>query len=264
MKIGIIGMGKMGGAVFKALKNDYEIIGSRKNKEKRELFNKDENKEILIEDNIEVVKQSDIIFLSVKPQILPSVLEEITPFSENKLFISLAAGITLEQLNSKLKSPVVRVMPNIPCTIKEGVMLVCYPNNILQEHKQTVEVMVSSLGSYYEIKEEQLNLITGISGCGPAFIARLMQYFSEAVIKQGLDEKMINEITLKTFLGTAKYLQKTNVSFEELIEQVTSPKGTTLAGREILENSDVKEVIEKTIKRTAQRSEELSKEAKTF
>ena len=105
----------------------------------------------------------------------------------------------------------------------------------------------------------KLVAVTGLSGSGPAFVARLIESFTEAGVKNGLEKDVAYALSLKTFLGTAKLLEEMKLEPAELVKMVSSPNGTTVAGREVLESSDYKEIIEKTISRAKERSEELGK-----
>ena len=109
------------------------------------------------------------------------------------------------------------------------------------------------------LKEELLDAVTGLSGSGPAFVARLIEAFTQAGISQGLTTDISTELALQTFKGTAQLLQESGLTPDELVKMVSSPGGTTVAGREVLENSDVKDVLIKTVKRATSRSKELGK-----
>lgn len=265
VRIGFIGAGNMASALIKGIlsrgiSDTSGIIASDKDKTKLERI-KRELGILTAKDNIEVVQKASVIFIAVKSQDIDTVLDEIKEgVSETKIIVSIAAGIRINHIESKLgRKKIVRVMPNTPCLV--GEMAAGFtPNEQLKEEEiETIEIILSSAGKAFMLKEELLDAVTGLSGSGPAFVARLIEAFKEAGIENGLDEETAYKLTLKTFEGTAKLLAEKKMQPKELIDMVSSPKGTTLAGREILDNSDVKEIIKKTIKRATERSKELGK-----
>lgn len=263
VKIGFIGTGNMGSALIGAIYNkgfSREIIAFDPNKEKLiALENKYRIKKA--KSNLEVVDYAEIIFLAVKPPLVETVLEEIKEHThKEQLFISIAAGIKLERMEKKLPlSKIVRVMPNTPCFVSETAAGFALGKNCTKEDGKLVKRILDSAGISFELKEEQLDAVTGLSGSGPAFVAYLIQGFIEAGKKVGLPEEIATPLARQTFLGTAKLLKETDIDEESLKRMVTTPGGTTEAGRKILEDSEIKEVIIKTIKAATERSRELGK-----
>ena len=259
-KIGFIGSGNMAFALIKAInkaKLASSIIASDKNKERLD-FVKEQAKVSVTDDNKEVERKSDIIFIAVKPQVIDIVLDELK--DTNKLIISIAAGIPLKRLESKLKKArVVRVMPNTPCLVGEMAAGFAIGKRCKDNDIKIVEELLNSAGKAFYLKENLLDAVTGLSGSGPAFVARLVEAFIEAGQKQGLSKDISTELSIQTFKGTAKLLQESGMTPEELVNIVSSPGGTTVAGREILEKSDYKDIIIKTIEKAAKRSKELGK-----
>ncbi len=206
--------------------------------------------------NREVTEKSDATFLAVKPQVIDAVLGEIG--DATGLVISIAAGIPLRRLEAALPGArLVRVMPNTPCLV--GAMAAGYAlgGRVTKNDAELVSQLLSSAGEAILLDEAQLDAVTGLSGSGPAFVARLVEAFTEGGVKAGLDRETARRLTLATFAGTARLLDQTGMSSEELVTMVSSPGGTTVAGRSILENSDVKQIIAGTIERAAERSREL-------
>ncbi len=259
-KIGFIGAGNMAFALAKAIKKAKlakAMIASDIRTERLD-FIKKELKIDVTKDNKEVIKKADIIFLAVKPQVIDNILDEIK--DTNKLVISIAAGVRLKKLEGKLKkAKVVRVMPNTPCLVGEMAAGFSIGKKAKDKEIKIVEEILSSAGKAFYLKEELLDAVTGLSGSGPAFIARLIEGLIEGGVKSGLNKDIATELALQTCLGTAKLLIESGLTTEELVKMVSSPGGTTVAGREILENSDVKDVLVKTVKRATERSKELAK-----
>lgn len=260
-RIGFIGAGNMAFALIKAIKKAKlakSIIASDVNKERLD-FVKKQAKVDVTNDNNKVVRKSDIIFLAVKPQVIDNVLDGLNNVGD-KLIISIAAGVKLKKLESKLKkAKVVRVMPNTPCLVGEMAAGFSIGKNVKDKDLKIIEDILSSAGKAFYLKESMMDAVTGLSGSGPAFVAKLIEGFVEGGMKSGLNKDVATELALQTFLGTAKLLQESGMSTDELINMVSSPGGTTVAGRQVLESSDVKDVLIKTVREAAERSRELSK-----
>ena len=201
-----------------------------------------------------VLAEADIVFLCVKPQVLPQVLDGIRDrVRPDMIVVSIAAGVQLASLDLDCK--VVRVMPNTPCLVGEMAGAFCANERTTEADKEQVSELLAAAGIAVELPEAQMDAVTGLSGSGPAFVARIIQGFVEAGVANGLDEATAMQLTLKTFAGTAKMLE--TMAPDDLIEMVTSPNGTTAAGRAVLEHSDLKSIIEKTVTTAVERSREL-------
>lgn len=209
-----------------------------------------------VSDNKAVAAEADLIFLSVKPQIMPTILPELS--DSERLFVSVAAGITLSTLEAGLpEARVIRVMPNTPGLV--GAMAAGYTGGgrATSEDLALVGRLLSRAGVAVEVPEDQMNAVTGVSGSGPAYVARLIEAFSNAGERHGLSQETAHKLALATFAGTARLLEETHMTPDELVRMVSSPNGTTVAGREVLEASDVSEVIGRTVDATVARSKEL-------
>ncbi|MBD3202864.1 pyrroline-5-carboxylate reductase [Candidatus Woesearchaeota archaeon] len=256
--IGIIGTGKMGEALIESIIHlEYRIIGSDVNNKTRQMISQQYGIK-MFDDNYELAKNSDIILLAVKPQYIQPVLKEISEFSG--LVISIAAGITIRQIKESIPgSRIARVMPNTPCLVGEMAAGYSFSDDATQQDKKIVNELLNTAGVAVQLDENLIDAVTGLSGSGPAFVARLINYFILAGKNSGLSEKTARQLTVQTFLGTAKLLQKKNLSPEELITMVSSPGGTTIEGRKVLEKSDIKEVIDNTVLAAVNKSKELGK-----
>lgn len=261
MKIGFIGSGKMATALMKSvlkagLAKGKDIMSSDKSEEqlrrvKGELGVNTSNS------NKEVVRFSDVVLLCVKPQDIDAVLDEIKGDIKNKIVISIAAGVTLKRLESKIKGKVVRVMPNTPCLVGEMAAGFAPGKNVSEKDLEIVRKILNTGGIAIQVDEKDLDAITGLSGSGPAFVAYLIDAFSKAGEKEGLERDVAYKLAVQTFLGTSKLLKETGISPKELIDMVSSPNGTTIAGRGVLEKSDIKKIMEKTVSAATKRSREL-------
>jgi len=257
-RIGFIGSGKMAEAMIKALSGDAEIISSDKDKDRLNHIQREYGTAITT-NNSDVVEKSKVIVLAVKPQHIDFVLEEIKDVVTDQLIVSIAAGVTLEHLEGYLKGKrVIRVMPNTPCLVGEMAAGFAAGKNATEEDIKTVGDMLKSAGNAFPLEEKDLDVVTGLSGSGPAFLAYVADAMIEGGVSQGLNKDVATELTLQTMVGTGKLLQ-TGISPKELISMVSSPGGTTIAGRGVLEKSDLKDVIIRTIKAATERSRELGK-----
>ncbi len=265
VKIGFIGTGNIASAILKSILNNgitdnFGIICSNRNEEKLEKIKK-EYEVLTTKDNNEAVKNSSIIFITVKPQDIVQVLHEIKDSITNeKIIVSVAAGIKISKIESIIgKKKIVRLMPNAPCMV--GEMAAAFTaNSALKENEiSTLQIIFETSGRSFQVDESLMDSVTGLSGSGPAFVARLIDAFKKAGIENGLSEKISYALAIQTFIGTAKMLEKNKMSPDELVKIVSSPNGTTVAGRSILENSDVEKIISETISASVKRSRELGK-----
>ena len=261
LKGGSIGAGKMGEALIRSMlfleDMQISIIASDVSEERRELMNKLDGVEAT-ESNLKVVDESDVVFIAVKPQNIDEVLDEIK--DTGKLVVSIAAGIPLRRLEEKLtKARVIRVMPNTPCLVSEMAGGFALGARATEADAETLLNLLKNAGRVFRLDEKHLNTVTALSGSGPAFIAYVMEAMADGAVGQGLPRDVAEQLAVQTALGTGKLLRDMKLSPQELISIVSSPGGTTVAGRQILENSDVKDVIEKTIARATERARELGK-----
>lgn len=208
--------------------------------------------------NQEVIENSDLIVLAFKPQNFPdAILDVQDAIRENQIILSIMAGVRIEKLQQHLRGKIVRVMPNTACLVEKMAAGYAVSDNVDQNDLKIVEQFLNSAGIALKVNEDQLDAVTGVSGSGPAFVARLIEFYINGAMKAGLPHDIAQTLTLQTFLGTATLLEKWKIEPEKLIEMVSSPNGTTIAGREILESSEVESIIEATIQRATDRSKEL-------
>ncbi len=258
-KIGFIGAGNMAFAMVGALyeANPTSEIGIYDiNEDRVNLFKNSFSSTVQYRSISELSKKSDIVVIAVKPQIIGSVLEELKGYAN--IVVSIAAGVTLNKLSSKLPlGGVVRVMPNAPSLVGKMAAGVSFSEGVKDSQKRDVLEFLSYSGLALEVEESDMDAVTGVSGSGPAFVARIMDQFIKAGISQGLDPKTSKALTLNTFLGTAQLLIDKNMEIEELITMVSSPGGTTIAGRKVLESSDLGSIVNSTVDAAVKRSREL-------
>lgn len=265
-KIGFIGAGIMGealirGIIEKKVVDKKNIFASDIDK-KRLNFLKKELKINVANSNKDLVKLTDIVVLSVKPQVISSVIDEIKDTLTNDvLLISIAAGISLKFLENKFskKIPIVRVMPNTPCLIGEGISGISYNKNCKLAHKRIAEKFFSSVGKIAVVEEKHLNAITAISGSGPAYVFLMIEALSDAGVRIGLTRDLSQTLSVQTTLGAAKLALSTGKHPAELKDMVSSPGGTTIAALHTLEKEGFRASLINAVYSAYQRAKELSK-----
>lgn len=210
--------------------------------------------------NSEAVQVADIVFLAVKPQDLNEALLGIAPVVDVKhLVVSIAAGVTLETLESALKQGTrcVRAMPNTPAIVGAGVTALASGTWITDEDLREVAVLFESVGSVIEVPENLLDVVTGLSGSGPAYIFTVIEALTDAGVQQGLPRNKAQLLATQTVYGAAKLVLESGTHPAVLRDQVTSPGGTTMAGLAVLEAKGLRSALLEAVAAATRRSREL-------
>jgi len=264
--IGFIGGGNMAEALIKGIiqrvkvsKGQSEILVSEPREERR-IYLEQTYGVKTTESNKDIASLCSMIILAVKPQNMDSVLEEIQGIiTAEKTVVSIAAGITLPYLQSRLKTKkLVRVMPNTPALVQEAMSVMSLCECFSDKEINPIREIFMSIGKVLTLPEKYMNAVTALSGSGPAFIAFFIEAMTEAGIKSGLSKENASELAIQTLLGTAKLLE-TGMPPEKLREMVTSPGGTTAAGLKVFEEKGLKELVADTLLAAKKRAEELGK-----
>lgn len=211
-------------------------------------------------DNDEVISNCDVILLSVKPQIMKQVVETISITGTEKLVISIAAGIKEESLSKWLGGDlaIIRTMPNTPSLVRTGATGAYCNKNVSSAQKDICDKILSAIGiTCWVDKEETLDLITAVSGSGPAYYFLVMEAMENAAVELGLPKEIANNLVIQTALGAAKIASSESETPKELRARVTSPNGTTEKGIQALEDGNIRDTFANAIKAAAIRSKEL-------
>ncbi len=264
-KIGFIGGGRMACAIIKGIINSKlftpeEIIVSDKSREVLE--NLKNTFGINVDtDNSKIVKNSNIILFAVKPFVLRDVIWEIKDlFTLEHTIISIAAGVSIETIEKLAGNiPVIRIMPNTPALINEGMSAVCRGNYARLKHEKIAEDIMKSVGKVIKADEKYIDIITAISGSGPAFYYYFIDEIAKAGQKLGLDYNTCLKLSAQTALGSAEMILNSGINPEQLIADVTTPGGCTAAGNDVLRNKHVSEILYEVIEKTKQKAGELGK-----
>lgn len=211
--------------------------------------------------NFEVADSADIIILAIKPQIMVPVLQEIKDCLDmSKIIISIAAGVPLAAIEACLNKDLrlIRVMPNVAVSVREGAAAVAAGEHTLQEDIDLAMEIFNSLGKSIFLKENNLmDAITGLSGSGPAYIFMVVDALADAGVKVGLSRPDALLLASQTILGAAKMLIETNEHPGSLKDSVTSPGGTAIAGLHTLEKGGLRTTLINAVEAATQRSVEL-------
>ena len=245
MTVAIIGAGVMGESLLSGLiRGGHElsdlVVGEKRPERAVELREK-YGVEVLA--NVEAAARADTVALVVKPQDMGAVLTEIAPhLRAGQVVISLAAGITTDYIEKHIPDgiAVVRVMPNTPALVDEGMAAISAGTHCDDEHLALAEGMMSVTSRVVRVPENQQDAITAISGSGPAYLFFVVESMIEAGVHLGLPRSTATELVVQTMVGSAKLLRETGTHPTVLREQVTSPGGTTAAAIRQLEDHKVR------------------------
>lgn len=261
--LAIIGAGVMGETLLSGLiragrKVDELLVGERRPERAAEL---EERYGVTVLGNAEAAEKADTVALVVKPQDMEDLLKEIAPVVRpGKLVVSLAAGITTAFLESHLPAgvAVVRVMPNTPALVDEGMAAISRGSHCDEEHLVEAEALMDSIGKVIRVPEKQQDAVTAISGSGPAYIFFVVESMIEAGVHLGLPRATAAELVVQTVVGSAKLLRETGEHPTVLREQVTSPAGTTAAAIRQLEDHKVRAAFLVALEAARDRSRALA------
>ncbi len=206
----------------------------------------------------QLVKQADIIIIAVKPQIIKSALA--TVLLTDKTIISIAAGVTLDTLEKITgSSKIIRVMPNTPALIGQGVAAWCATAEITEIEADAVELILAAVGKVCRVDEKMMDAVTGLSGSGPAYVFDFIQALADGGVKAGLPRDIALMLAGQTVAGAAAMVIESNEHPAVLRDMVTSPGGTTAAALAVLERKAFKGIVSDAVNAAALRSAELGK-----
>lgn len=213
--------------------------------------------------NLAVAKQADVLIIAVKPHVLTEVLTELKPVIEQQqpLLISIAAGIREQDIQNMLdgNTAIIRCMPNTPALVGSGATALYANQYASQAQKNVAESIVRAVGIAQWIEHEPLmDVVTALSGSGPAYFFLLMEALEAAAVQQGLPSDAAHLLTLQTALGAAHMAMQSTNSCAELRAQVTSPGGTTEAALEVLESAKIRDLFNDAVKAATTRAQDLA------
>jgi len=216
-------------------------------------------------DNSQALDGADIVILAVKPQILPEVAKAINISPTPPLFISIAAGIRIDDISRWLgithSIPIVRVMPNTPALVRSGASALFAGKHVNNEQKELAESILRAVGLTLWLEDEnQMDAVTALSGSGPAYSFLMMEVLEKAAISLGLPQESARLLTLQTAFGSAKMALESQEDAATLRERVTSKGGTTEQAVNILQTGGLQNLFDQALQVAKQRSIELAKQ----
>ena len=266
MKLGFIGVGNMGGTLAavaaKAVGAEHLLVSSRTIEKAEEFAEKLGCRAVT---NQDIAKQAAMIFLGVKPQKLEAVLAELQAIfaarSERVVLVSMAAGVTTQQVAawSGGQFPVLRIMPNTPSAVGEGMIQFCGNDLVTEEDQAYLQAVLAPAGRVVPLAEHLMDAASAVSGCGPAFVCLFIEAMADAGVACGLPRATALEYAAQTLLGTAKLVLETGTHPAALKDAVCSPAGSTIAGVAALEAGCFRSAVQKAVKASFERTRELGK-----
>jgi len=206
-----------------------------------------------------VLAEGDVIILAVKPGDMPVVLDEIAPYAASRhLVISVAAGIPIEMIERRLEAvPVIRAMPNTSTVVRASATALAAGGHAGADHVAIAQRLFESVGWVGVVPESLLDVVTAVSGSGPAYVYMLAEALANSGERAGLPRELAQVLVAQTILGAGKMLIETGDGPEVLRDRVTSPGGTTMAGLEALEQGGLRTAVDAAVTKAAHRAREL-------
>ncbi|HEY5958299.1 MAG TPA: pyrroline-5-carboxylate reductase, partial [Polyangiaceae bacterium] len=215
-----------------------------------------------VTDNNQLVANSDVVVLAVKPQMMVSVLRGLEPsVCANKLFVSIAAGVTLGTIEQALPegARVVRTMPNTPVTVLSAATAIARGAHATTADLDRVRYLFEAVGAVVTVDEAMLDAVTGLSGSGPAYVLMTIEALADGGVRMGLPRVTAQQLAAQTVFGTAKMVLESNLHPAQLRDNVTSPGGTTAAGLAALEAGALRHAFISAVEAATRRSIELGR-----
>lgn len=266
MKIGFIGTGNMGTAIIKGYINKDAAAASR-----IFAFDTDTKKLESLASELkiggcktteELVKSSDLIMLSIKPNIYAKVLEEIKAYITDKhIIVSMGAGISISYIESCIGKPVkiIRIMPNTPAMVNESMTAICKNKAITDQEFTEFYKMITSIGLAEVVEEKLIDAVIGISGSSPAYIYMFIEAMADGAVLEGMPRSQAYKFAAQALIGSAKMVLETGMHPGELKDMVCSPGGATIEAVKVLEKNGFRSAVISAVVAAAEKSKEMSK-----
>ena len=264
-KVAILGSGKMGSILLQSFLRDGLLKATQTwatvaHAERARALNAKLKIHAGI-DNREAVRNADIIFLCVKPQVVADVLREIREdVTRDQLIISVAASVPTDMIERALEkdAPVVRAMPNTPCVLGAGMTALCKGQFARKEHLEMATKFFAAVGRTVIVDEKHMDAVTGLSASGPAYIYIILESLAEAGVKVGLPRDIATLLAAQTTMGAARVVLETGDHPALLKDAVTTPAGCTIDGILELEEGKLRVTLIKAVVKAVQRAKELA------
>lgn len=261
-KLGFIGCGKMAKAIIKGIiKSNYltekDIIASEISEDFAQKAQNELNIQV-VNDNKKVVEFADTLFIATKPNQVENVLNEIKDLVNNKLIVSIAAGVNTKKIEAITQNaPVIRVMPNTPALVQEGMSATTKGSFATDEHEKQVQEILSKIGKVISVEESQIDIVTAISGSGPAFFYQIFEDMAQAGVKLGLEYDKSLLLAVQTAIGSAKMTLNRTIPVTELVANVATKGGCTEVGINTMKEFNSTNLFNEVISNTTKKAHEL-------
>jgi len=264
-RVAVLGAGKMGGILLKALLEKKLLtpaltVATVQHAERAAALQERLGVRV-ITDNAAAVRDTGIVFVCVKPQVVKDVMEQIrSVVSQDQLIISVAASVPTDHIDKALghEVPVIRAMPNTPCALGHGMTALCKGRYANAAHVETACALFSTVGKTVVVDEKHMDAVTGLSASGPAYIYIILESLAEAGVKVGLPRDVATLLAAQTTLGAASVVLETGDHPALLKDAVTTPAGCTIDGIMELEEGKLRVTLIKAVVKAAQRAKELA------
>lgn len=261
-KMAVIGVGNMAKAIIGGIRRSDLSVSTfylyDVNPDQCALFKGDD---IKVADSIKVaVREADCVLLSVKPQNFPEILSEISSSGvcEQKLFISIAAGIPVSYISDTLRTNnVVRVLPNLPMVISKGVSAVCYNEKVAVDDFNFVVRIFESSGSVIKIDEKDMNRTIGVTSSSPAYVFRFIDAIRKSALDQGLPDDGLTEAICDMIIGSAELIKSGVGTPSQMAKAVASKGGTTEQALKVFDEREFDKIIADAMVACTRRADEL-------
>lgn len=267
LKMGFLG----GGKTAQAMAQGFISAGLVDGKNLRASFSPQDEANLVVfrglgaetyTENLPVVQDSQVVFITVKPWIVPMVLDSVKSISEGKLFISVAMGLKLEDLERSLlpEARVIRVMPNIPTLVRAGAAVFVRGKKATDQDCTLTQTLFESVGTCDEVTEALIDPITALSGSGPGYVFAMIEAMADGAVKMGLSRDLAYKLAAQTVMGAGKMVRETGTHPGQLKDDVASPGGSTIHGLSFLEKNAFRYIVAGAIEAATNRCREFSTE----
>jgi pyrroline-5-carboxylate reductase len=263
-KLGFIGAGKLAGSVIRGLMRakfypPEEIIASEPHEQTGTTLQKETSVSVTTQ-NAEAAAKAEMIFVGVKPGMVLGVLRDVAASIENKPVISLAGGVRIASMEKAANARFMRALTNTPSAICRAATGIARGSRSTDEDVDLAKKIFGSIGVVVEVDEPQIDIVTALSGSGPAFVYAIIDAVAASGVKLGLPKNVSSKLAIQTVLGAAELMRESKMSAEDLIKMVVTPGGTTAAGLAVMEQMKTRESLIAAVEAATKRGQEMAKE----
>jgi pyrroline-5-carboxylate reductase len=263
-QLGFIGAGKLAGSIIRGLVRakfcpPERIVASEPNEQTRSALERDTGIHLTTE-NAEAAEKANVVFVGVKPGMVLPVLRELAQQLENKLVISLAGGVRISSMEKIGNPRFMRALTNTPSAICRGATGIARGTRNTSEDVDLAKKIFGAIGLVVEVDESQIDVVTALSGSGPAFVYTIIEALAKGGAKLALADNVSRQLAIQTVLGAAELMRESKMSAEDLVKMVVTPGGTTAAGLDVMEKMKTSESLIAAVEAATKRGQEMARE----